>query len=188
MAIASQTLETLEYPAILAQLARHTAFALSRELALALTPSHDVVEIRRRLRLTREARRLLDDHNDATIGGARDIRGALGRARLGGSLDAPVFLDIAATLSSGRRLRGIILRGDPLTYPALRELAGELPVLHLHAKHGRARQEQTETSTPTTESGCRTAGLDLRDPWIGQALRIGFSHSQKVCLSAECGV
>jgi DNA mismatch repair protein MutS2 len=129
MAIASQTLETLEYPAILAQLARHTAFALSRELALALTPSHDVVEIRRRLRLTREARRLLDEHNDATIGGARDIRGALGRARLGGSLDAPVFLDIAATLSSGRRLRGIILRGDPLTYPALRELAGELPVL-----------------------------------------------------------
>lgn len=129
MPIASQTLETLEYPAILAQLARHTAFSVSRELALALTPSSDVIEIRRRLRLTREARRLLDDHNDATIGGARDIRAALGRARLGGSLDAPVFLDIAATLSSGRRLRSIVLRGDPLIYPALRELAGDLPVL-----------------------------------------------------------
>jgi DNA mismatch repair protein MutS2 len=61
VAIALQTLETLEFPKVRLQLARYTAFSASRELALNLMPSVDPFEVRRRLRLTDEARRLLDE-------------------------------------------------------------------------------------------------------------------------------
>src|SRR5919108_972218 len=98
MAISQQTLDTLEFPKIREQLARHTAFSASRELAVALTPSTDAYDVRGRLRLTSEARRLLDDHPDASVGGTRDIRAAIGRARRGGMLEASVFLEISSTL------------------------------------------------------------------------------------------
>ncbi|MFO7166450.1 MAG: endonuclease MutS2, partial [Chloroflexota bacterium] len=127
MAISKQTLETLEFPKILAQLARHTSFSASRELALGLTPSTDAFEVRRRQRLTSEARRLLDDQPEASIGGARDVRGPVSLARRGGVLDAPLFLDIAATLASARRLRSLLLKLDEEAFPLLRELAHDLP-------------------------------------------------------------
>ena len=75
MAISAQTLETLEFSKILERLARHTSFSASRELALGLLPSTDAYVIRRGIALTSEARRLLDDRPDTSIGGARDIRG-----------------------------------------------------------------------------------------------------------------
>src|SRR5215210_6689112 len=110
MAISAQTLDTLEFPKILQRLARHTAFSASRELALALLPGTDAHTIRQSLQLTSEARRLLDERPDTSIGGARDIRGPVGLARRGGVLDAAVFLEISATLTSGRRLRGLLLK------------------------------------------------------------------------------
>ena len=85
MPISEQTLETLEFPKILERLARHTAFSASRELALGLLPSTDAYTIRRAIELTSEARRLLDERPDISIGGARDIRGAIGLARRGGA-------------------------------------------------------------------------------------------------------
>src|SRR4051812_11248773 len=103
MPISTQSLDTLEFPKIREQLARHTAFSASRELAQTLLPSTDAYEIRRRLQLTGEARRLLDERPDTSIGGARDIRGPAGLARRGGVLDAPTFLEISSTLISGRR-------------------------------------------------------------------------------------
>nr|HRC77323.1 hypothetical protein [Kouleothrix sp.] len=78
MAISAQTLETLEFSKILERLARHTSFSASRELALGLLPSTDAYVIRRGIALTSEARRLLDDRPDTSIGGARDIRGPIG--------------------------------------------------------------------------------------------------------------
>jgi DNA mismatch repair protein MutS2 len=129
MSISSQTLETLEFPKILAQLARHASFSASRELVLALTPSTDAFEVRRRQRLTSEARRLSDDHPEAGIGGARDVRPAVGLARRGGVLEASALLDVAATLISCRRLRVLLLKLDETTFALLRELAHDLPLL-----------------------------------------------------------
>jgi DNA mismatch repair protein MutS2 len=129
MAISQQTLDTLEFPKIREQLARHTSFSASRTLALALVPSTDVVEVRHRLRHTSEARRLLDDYPETSIGGARDVRGPVGLARRGGVLDAAVFLEIGSTLASGRRLRVLLLKLDPANYGQLRELAEDLPNL-----------------------------------------------------------
>jgi DNA mismatch repair protein MutS2 len=129
MTISQQTLDTLEFPKIREQLARHTSFSASRALALALVPSTDVVEVRHRLRHTSEARRLLDDYPETSIGGARDVRGPVGLARRGGVLDAAVFLEIGSTLASGRRLRVLLLKLDPAIYSQLRELAEDLPNL-----------------------------------------------------------
>src|SRR6185503_15920786 len=100
MPISEQTLETLEFPKIRERLARHTSFSASRELALELLPSTDAYEVRARLRRTSEARRLLDERPDVSIGGARDVRAAAGRARRGGVLEAAVFLEISGTLAS----------------------------------------------------------------------------------------
>lgn len=129
MAIALQTLETLEFPKVRQHLARFTAFSVSRDLALNLTPSVDPVEVRRRLHLTDEARRLLDEMPDITIGGARDVRPAAGLARRGGVCDAATLLEIVATLASARRLRTTLLKLDPETFPLLREIAADLPLL-----------------------------------------------------------
>src|SRR6266511_3630024 len=129
MPISPQSLETLEFPKILERLARHTSFSASRELAAALVPSTDAYEIGRRLQFTSEARRLLDDRPDTSIGGARDIRGPVGLARRGGVLDAAVFLEISATLASGRRLRTTLQKLDATLFPQLQELAQDLPTL-----------------------------------------------------------
>jgi DNA mismatch repair protein MutS2 len=129
VAIALQTLETLEFPKVRSQLARYTAFSASRELALNLTPSVNPCEVHRRLRLTDEARRLLDEMPDVSIGGARDVRPAVGLARRGGVCDPAALLEIAATLASARRLRTTLLKLDAASFPLLRETAVDLPLL-----------------------------------------------------------
>ncbi|MGQ9548928.1 MAG: endonuclease MutS2 [Roseiflexus sp.] len=129
MAITLQTLETLEFPKVRLQLARYVAFSASRELALNLTPSVDPFEVRRRLRLTDEARRLLDEMPDVSIGGARDVRSAVGLARRGGVCDPAALLEITATLVSARRLRATLLKLDPTSFPLLHEIGVVLPVL-----------------------------------------------------------
>ncbi|MFN8567161.1 MAG: hypothetical protein U0Z44_06485 [Kouleothrix sp.] len=129
MSISAQTLETLEFPKILDRLARHTAFSASRELALGLQPTTDAYQIRRQIALTSEARHLLDERPDISIGGARDIRGPVGLARRGGVLEASVLLEVSATLASGRRLRGQLLKLDVATFGLLNELAHDLPSL-----------------------------------------------------------
>jgi DNA mismatch repair protein MutS2 len=129
MPISLQTVETLEFPKIREQLARHVAFSASRDLALELIPTTDPFVVRRALQATSQARRLLDDHPDISIGGARDIRPAAGLARRGGMLEGSALLEVAATLASARRLRAQILKLDNTTYGLLCELAGGLPSL-----------------------------------------------------------
>src|SRR5215217_4300278 len=69
-----KALQTLEFDKVLARLAALTAFAPSRERALALRPSDDLGEVVRRQRQTAEARRLLRNRPNMSIGGARDVR------------------------------------------------------------------------------------------------------------------
>ena len=92
------SLRALEFAAITEQLAARTAFAPSRELAEATLPVGDAVHVALLHDQTDEAARLLELHADATIGGARDIRAALARARRGGRLTPSEMLDVAGTL------------------------------------------------------------------------------------------
>ncbi len=103
-------LETLEYPKILERLAQYTSFSAGEALALALEPATDPAEVRRRQQETTEARALLDIRPDITLGGARDVRPLLGRARLGVSLLPAELLELRDTLVSGRTLKRTITR------------------------------------------------------------------------------
>jgi DNA mismatch repair protein MutS2 len=92
------TLRALEFAAIVEQLAGLTAFPPSRELAEATLPLADAAHVGLLHDQTDEATRLLEEQSQATIGGARDVRGALERARRGGRLSPADLLEIAETL------------------------------------------------------------------------------------------
>ncbi len=97
------TLRALEFAAIVDQLAAHTSFEPSRELALGLLPVADAKHVGLLQDQTDEAVRLLADQAQASIGGARDIRPALERAGRGGRLTAAELLEIGDTLVAGGR-------------------------------------------------------------------------------------
>src|SRR3989337_518773 len=99
-----KTLQTLEYPKILARLAAYTAFPASAELALALRPTPDLEEARQRQAETTEAVQLLVTHANLTIGGARDVRAQVDLAAHGGVLTPGELLDIKSTLAAARTL------------------------------------------------------------------------------------
>ncbi len=92
------TLRALEFGAIVERLAARTAFPPSRELAEATLPVANARHVALLQEQTDEAAQLLDEQAQATLGGARDIRAALERARRGGRLAASELLEIADTL------------------------------------------------------------------------------------------
>ncbi|HET6745815.1 MAG TPA: endonuclease MutS2 [Candidatus Limnocylindria bacterium] len=106
----ASTLRALEFAAIVARLGELTAFAPSRELAEGLLPVADAAHVGLLQDQTAEAARLLDEQAQASIGGARDVRAAIERARRGGRLTAQELLDVAETAHAtgqfGSRLSG----------------------------------------------------------------------------------
>jgi DNA mismatch repair protein MutS2 len=91
------TLRALEFAAVIDQLAELTAFGPSRELAAAALPVANAAHVALLQDQTDEATRLIQEQAQAGIGGARDIRDALGRALRGGRLTALELLDVAET-------------------------------------------------------------------------------------------
>jgi DNA mismatch repair protein MutS2 len=110
--------EALELDKVLVRLAAHTAFSASEALALALEPTADVAEARRRQAATAEARQLRALRPTLTVGGAHDVQPLLRRAAVGGTLQPTELLDVAST---GRA--AAILKTSVLKY------ADELPTL-----------------------------------------------------------
>src|SRR5579885_953745 len=91
---------TLEYPKILAKVAREAAFSASKELVMALEPTPDLEEASRRLAYTSEAARLIDLHSDAGVRGAHDIRPLLARAARDGVLSPSDLVEVLDTTRS----------------------------------------------------------------------------------------
>jgi DNA mismatch repair protein MutS2 len=91
------TLGALEFAAVVEQIAELTAFGPSRELASATLPVANAAHVALLQDQTDEATRLIYEQARVGIGGARDIREALGRARRGGRLTALELLDVAET-------------------------------------------------------------------------------------------
>ncbi|MEW5717378.1 MAG: endonuclease MutS2 [Chloroflexota bacterium] len=118
----------LEFDKILARVAQHTAFSASAERAHALTPATDPDEIARRQGETTEARTLLDQNSEISVGSARDLRPLTKSARIGALLQPVDLLDIRQTLIAARTLRRSLARLGAL-YPRLAERAAPLPEL-----------------------------------------------------------
>ena len=113
-----KTLNLLEYPKILQRLSSRVSFAPTKELVAELRPATDAAEVKRRLAITSEARRLLEIKSSFSLGGARDIRGAVRRAELGGTLETDELVDVQTTLASVRGIRNVLTK-----------LADQLPLL-----------------------------------------------------------
>src|SRR5579859_2986531 len=114
--------QTLEFEAVREQLARHSSFSAGRELALALAPSSELGEARRRQAATAEALTLPGLRPGLHLGGVHDVRALAERARVGGVLGPEELLDIASTVRASRAWRRALatLRDET---PTLLELA-----------------------------------------------------------------
>ena len=93
---------TLELPAVLEMLAAQAESELGKAAARELQPSANPEEVRRRLTETSDAARLMTLRGSPSFSGARDIRPALERARLGGALNTRELLDIAGLARCAR--------------------------------------------------------------------------------------
>src|SRR5947209_10162512 len=118
---------TLEYPKILAKVAREAAFSASKELVMALEPTPDMDEARRRLAYTTEAYRLLDLHADASVRGAHEIRALLVRAASEGVLLPADLLQVLATTQSAIYVARLLEKLDEEVFPLLHRLGADMP-------------------------------------------------------------
>ena len=121
-----KSLATLEFPRVLAHLEALTAFSASAELARALRPTSDIDLALERQARTSEARRLLVEHPEASIGAAHDVRHKAGLAARGGVLAAEELLELRATLQAGRELARLFEK-HAATYPRLAAASAALP-------------------------------------------------------------
>ncbi|HEX5368556.1 MAG TPA: endonuclease MutS2, partial [Dehalococcoidia bacterium] len=90
-------LRVLEFDKVLARLAALTSFSAGRDLALALQPTPFYDEALERQRVLAEARRLTALRTPLNLNSAIDVRPALEKAELGGSLDGQELLAVATT-------------------------------------------------------------------------------------------
>lgn len=117
--IADKTLATLEFDKILERLSEDTSFSAGRDAALQLRPTTAVETARDLIAQTSEARALLEARPSTHLGGAHDIRAAVGRAQVGSVLAPADLLEIAGTLAASSRVRAAVLQ-DGLDVPWLR--------------------------------------------------------------------
>ena len=121
----SKSIATLEYQKILDRLSGYTSFSASASMVRALRPTNDYLLALERQARTTEARRLLSDHADLSIGGARDVRPLAELASRGGVLAVEELLDIKSTLISSRDLHRFFTKLE-LEIPNLRSIAAGL--------------------------------------------------------------
>ncbi len=122
-----KSLQVLELPRVLAQVARETGFSVGRERVLGLEPTPDIGEARERLACTREAVRLLERQPRAGVGGAHDVRPQLHRAARGGDLAAAELVPVLATLRAAVAVARLLGELDEDAFPRLRALGAGMP-------------------------------------------------------------
>ncbi len=105
MQFSEKTLTTLEYDKITASLAEAALTEGAKSLALRLLPSSNEREVRRRQARTTDARRLCEIKGYPSFGSLREVSDSLERAEKGAVLSTRELLDIAAVLSSARRVK-----------------------------------------------------------------------------------
>ena len=140
----AKSLLTLELPLVLKRLAGHCDFSASHELALQLQPTPELPEAQRRQRETAEARRLLQNHPQTSVGKARGVRAPAERAARAAVLLPAELLEIRNTLLAARALKKVVL-GAGAQFELLRAHAENLHNLpELEKTIGRTLDERGE--------------------------------------------
>jgi len=109
-----RTLRILELTAVRELVAERTSFMPGRELAEGMAPLTDLADAERLQDETQAARGLIRATPSAGLRGARDIRDAVRRARLGGMLDPEQLFGIAATIRAAEALFAHVRPYPPL--------------------------------------------------------------------------
>jgi DNA mismatch repair protein MutS2 len=105
-----RSLRILEFDAIRNFLAEETTFSAGREKALELTPTDDSDLVKYWQQQTTEASELISMDGGPPMGGLRDIRPYIHKARVGGVLEPQQLLDIYQTCSASHRLAEFIIK------------------------------------------------------------------------------
>lgn len=158
-----RVLKTLEYHKIIDLLVEKATSTAGKEKARALVPLSSIEEVRYAQQGTEEASTVLRLKGSAPLGGIRDIRGPIQRARLGSMLSPMELLDIASTIFAGRRLKTFLLD--------ICEEQG-LPILKSHSEQIEGLRElESEIRRCIDENGevMDSASLELRQ--IRQEMR-----------------
>ncbi len=153
----------LEFDQIRRQLASYTRTVLGRELAHALAPSGNLLEIAVRQQETTEARRFLDDGGVLEFGPDQDFRQLLQRALLGGLIRGAELYAIRELVRAVRNDRATLSRQTQL--PILSGLADDIPDL------GHLDREISAAISPAGEV------LDQASPVLGR-LRVEARQAQ----------
>ncbi len=146
---------TLELPAILQMLAAQAESGMGREAALALQPSVNAEEVRRRLQETNDASRLMTMRGSPSFSGIRDIRPALDRARLGGTLNGRELLDIAGVARCARLCKAYLAE-DKTEKTSIDSLFHAL-------RANKFLEERIFTALPAEDEVADIASADLAD-------------------------
>ncbi len=93
---------TLELQAVLNLLSEHAVSDSAKKLALSLTPSSDIQEVRSAIEKTSDARRLIGYKGAPSFSGIKDVTSSIKRAEMGGSLNPAELLHIADLLKTAR--------------------------------------------------------------------------------------
>jgi DNA mismatch repair protein MutS2 len=153
---------TLEYPKIMAKVAREAAFSASKDLVMDLQPTPNLEEARRRLAYTTEASQLIDLHPDAGVGSAHDIRAFLDRAAREGVLNASDLLEVLTTTRSAIYVGRLLEKLDAEVFPLLHNLGEDIPQRpHIVRRIEETISEEGEV-LDTASSTLRKLRFDIR--------------------------
>ncbi|MBQ5777308.1 MAG: endonuclease MutS2 [Oscillospiraceae bacterium] len=102
VSLKEKSLKTLELDAVLRILSEHAVSDGAKKLALELSPSTDIDEVRTALARTGAARKLIGIKGSPSFSGVRDIAPLLRRAAIGGLLNPAELLSVADILRCAR--------------------------------------------------------------------------------------
>ncbi len=146
-----KTFEVLELPKILERLAGFTDFSGGHDRALALRPTPYLDEALERQQQTTEARLLLEQKTNVSLGGVFDVREPVLSARRGVIIEPATLLDILSTLRRGSTTRRLLtrMRGQTPGLAAIADLIEECSAIQQEiARVVNDRGEIMDTASP----------------------------------------
>lgn len=125
------TLKSLEYEQVKEYLKKQAATVLGKEKADQLMPDARTHRVQDRLDSTREGMDVIRLKGDVPFGGVRDIRSSIRRAEMEGMLTESECLDIASTISAGRKIKSFLrqIEEEEAPLPILRGFTEEVESL-----------------------------------------------------------
>lgn len=124
--LAEKSLKTLEYYAVLELLAEEAASNQGKNQCMALRPVTDLEQAEIWMKQTSDAKNIMTKQGSPSLGGIREINGALKRAEMGGILNLKELLNTASVLQCVRLMQAYFSEQEEKTSltPIYRLLAG----------------------------------------------------------------